>query len=79
MRDLTNTKELYDLIGSRILWLILHVMVGTPQGKIINFCYEFLYFSVWNELHLCFIRYTQVEMRLIFPKISNIVLTRLKY
>ena len=33
MRDLINTKELYDLIGSRILWLILHVMVGTPQGK----------------------------------------------
>ena len=33
MRDLINTKELYDLIGSRILWLILHVMVGTPQGE----------------------------------------------
>ena len=33
LRDLINTKELYDIIGSRILWLILHVMVGTPQGE----------------------------------------------
>ena len=37
LRDLINTKELYDIIGSRILWLILHVMVGTPQGKFFLF------------------------------------------
>lgn len=32
LRDLIYTQELYDIIKSPILMLILHVMIGTPQG-----------------------------------------------
>lgn len=32
LRDLIHTRELYDCIGSPILMLLLHVMVGSPQG-----------------------------------------------
>ena len=31
LRDLTNTKELHDIIGSPMFMLILHVLLGTPQ------------------------------------------------
>ena len=52
MRDLINTKELYDLIGSRILWLILHVMVGTPQGE--QKCHVFRKEKLCISLLFCF-------------------------
>ena len=32
LRDLINTQELFDAIKSPILMLLLHVMIGTPQG-----------------------------------------------
>ena len=32
LRDLINTQELFDIIRSEILILLLHIMIGTPNG-----------------------------------------------
>ena len=55
LRDLIHTQELIDILGSDVLILLLHVLIGTPEGlnlRLVKLLKYFFVFCVIKELFL---------------------------